>query len=237
VIQTFFIDHVLKARTFSIGHDSGGREHIGLCWQTHRQRQQIAFADQISEQDRARHRRELRGIEARAVADRFAPIHHADARTWTWTKLLGRRGADSQHFLSWKRTSTTACRRHRQRLAHLAHTARTAPAFRMAQRLWPQWKDIFAAREFSIYETKTTPDFSSVHMLLERISSAMAATNRASASWYSSAKNSTTALQAGLPPARSPDALDLRHPEHVVALDAPDQPPRVVQYTGNTFHI
>jgi len=61
-------------------------------------------------------------------------------------------------------------------------------------------------------------------MLLEADSSAMAHRNRASASWYSSAGTSKAGASGGLAACEMLDAARSAHPEHVVALDAPDQP-------------
>jgi G3E family GTPase len=104
VIQTFFIDHVLKARTIlhSVTTVVDAR-HIGLrLADTPAAAEQIAFADQIIlNKTELITGGELEAIEARLRSlNRFAPIHHARRADVDLDKLLGRRGVDSQHFLS-----------------------------------------------------------------------------------------------------------------------------------------
>ena len=104
VIQTFFIDHVLKARTIldSVTTVVDAR-HIGLrLADTPAAAEQIAFADQIIlNKTELITGGELEAIEARLRSlNRSAPIHHARRADVDLDKLLGRRGVDSQHFLS-----------------------------------------------------------------------------------------------------------------------------------------
>jgi G3E family GTPase len=104
VIQTFFIDHVLKARTIldSVTTVVDAR-HIGLrLADTPAAAEQIAFADQIIlNKTELISGGELETIEARLRSlNQFAPIHHARRADVDLDKLLGRRGVDSQHFLS-----------------------------------------------------------------------------------------------------------------------------------------
>jgi G3E family GTPase len=103
VIQTFFIDHVLKARTVldsvTTVVDAG---HIGLrLGDSPAAAEQIAFADQIVlNKTELVTGGELRGIEARLrKLNQVAPIHHARRADVGLDKLLGRRGFDSQHFV------------------------------------------------------------------------------------------------------------------------------------------
>jgi G3E family GTPase len=104
VLQTFFIDHVLKARTVldSVTTVVDAR-HIGLrLADTPAAAEQIAFADQIIlNKTELVTGGELESIEARLrTLNQFAPIHHARRAEVALDKLLGRRGVDSQHFLA-----------------------------------------------------------------------------------------------------------------------------------------
>jgi G3E family GTPase len=104
VIQTFFIDHVLKARTIldSVTTVVDAR-HIGLrLADSPAAAEQIAFADQIVlNKTELVTGGELKAIEARLrKLNQLAPIHHARRAEVALDKLLGRRGVDSQHFLA-----------------------------------------------------------------------------------------------------------------------------------------
>jgi G3E family GTPase len=103
VIQTFFIDHVLNARTVldsvTTVVDAG---HIGLrLADTPAAAEQIAFADQIIlNKTELVTGGELEAVEARLrTLNQFAPIHRARRADVDLDKLLGRRGFDSQYFL------------------------------------------------------------------------------------------------------------------------------------------
>jgi G3E family GTPase len=103
VIQTFFIDHVLQARTIldSVTTVVDAR-HIGLrLVDTPAAAEQIAFADQIIlNKTELVTDAELEAVEARLrTLNQLAPIHHARHAEVALDKLLGRRGFDSQHFL------------------------------------------------------------------------------------------------------------------------------------------
>jgi len=104
VMQTFFIDHVIKARTVldSVTTVVDAR-HIGLrLGDSPAAAEQIAFADQIVlNKTELVTGGELEAVEARLrTLNRFAPIHHARRADVSLDKLLGRRGYDSEHFLS-----------------------------------------------------------------------------------------------------------------------------------------
>jgi G3E family GTPase len=104
VIQTFFIDHVLKARTIldSITTVVDAR-HIGLqLADSLAAAEQIAFADQIVlNKTELASGDELRAIEARLKKlNPTAPIHHAQRAVVSLDKLLGRRSFDMQHIFS-----------------------------------------------------------------------------------------------------------------------------------------
>jgi G3E family GTPase len=104
VIQTFFIDHVLKARTIldSVTTVVDAR-HIGLrLGDSPAAAEQIAFADQIVlNKTELAGGDELRAIEARLrKLNPMAPIHHAQRAVVSLDKLLGRRGFDNQQLLS-----------------------------------------------------------------------------------------------------------------------------------------
>jgi G3E family GTPase len=103
VMQTFFIDQVLKARTVldSITTVVDAR-HIGLrLADSPTAAEQIAFADQIVlNKTELVSGGELEAIEARLrTLNQFAPIHHARRAEVDLGKLLGHRGVDSRHFL------------------------------------------------------------------------------------------------------------------------------------------
>jgi G3E family GTPase len=103
VIQTFFMDHVLQARTIldSVTTVVDAR-HIGLrLVDTPAAAEQIAFADQIIlNKTELVTDAELEAVEARLrTLNQLAPIHHARRAEVALDKLLGRRGFDSQHFL------------------------------------------------------------------------------------------------------------------------------------------
>jgi G3E family GTPase len=104
VIQTFFIDHVLQARTIldSVTTVVDAR-HIGLrLADSPAAAEQIAFADQIVlNKTELVTGEELRAIEARLQKlNPFAPIHHARRADVDLDKLLGRRSFDMQRILS-----------------------------------------------------------------------------------------------------------------------------------------
>ena len=104
VIQTFFIDHVLQARTIldSVTTVVDAR-HIGLrLADSPAAAEQIAFADQIVlNKTELVADEELRAIEARLQKlNPFAPIHHARRADVDLDKLLGRRSFDTQRILS-----------------------------------------------------------------------------------------------------------------------------------------
>jgi G3E family GTPase len=104
VIQTFFIDHVLQARTLldSVTTVVDAR-HIGLrLADSPAAAEQIAFADQIVlNKTELVTGEELRAIEVRMKKlNPFAPIHHARRADVDLDKLLGRRSFDMQRILS-----------------------------------------------------------------------------------------------------------------------------------------
>jgi G3E family GTPase len=104
VIQTFFIDHVLQARTIldSVTTVVDAR-HIGLrLADSPAAAEQIAFADQIVlNKTELITGEELRAIEVRLQKlNPFAPIHHARRADVDLDKLLGRRSFDMQRILS-----------------------------------------------------------------------------------------------------------------------------------------
>lgn len=102
VIQTFFIDHVLKARTILDSVTTVvDAAHIGLrLADSPAAAEQIAFADQIIlNKTELVSGGELEAVEARLrTLNQFAPIHHARRAEVDLGKLLGHRGVDSQHF-------------------------------------------------------------------------------------------------------------------------------------------
>ncbi|HEY4444819.1 MAG TPA: GTP-binding protein [Steroidobacteraceae bacterium] len=104
VIQTFFIDHVLKARTILDSITTVvDAKHIGLrLADSPTAAEQIAFADQIVlNKTELVTGAELEAIEARLrTLNRLAPIHHARRADVDLDKLLGRRVFDHQQFLS-----------------------------------------------------------------------------------------------------------------------------------------
>jgi G3E family GTPase len=104
VIQTFFIDHVLKARTMldSVTTVVDAR-HIGLrLADSPAAAEQIAFADQIVlNKTELVTGGELEAIEARLrKLNQLAPIHRARRADVDLGKLLGHRGFDNQQFLA-----------------------------------------------------------------------------------------------------------------------------------------
>ena len=103
VIQTFFIDHVLKARTILDSVTTVvDAAHIGLrLADSPAAAEQVAFADQIIlNKTELVSGGELEAVEARLrTLNQFAPIHHARRAEVDLGKLLGHRGVDSQHFL------------------------------------------------------------------------------------------------------------------------------------------
>jgi G3E family GTPase len=104
VIQTFFIDEVLKARMVldSVTTVVDAR-HIGLrLADTPAAAEQIAFADQIIlNKTELVSGAELEAVEARLrTLNQFAPIHPARRAEVDLGKLLGRRGVDGQYFLT-----------------------------------------------------------------------------------------------------------------------------------------
>jgi G3E family GTPase len=103
VIQTFFIDHVLKARTLLDSVTTVvDAAHIGLrLADSPAAAEQIAFADQIIlNKTELVSGGELEAVEARVrTLNQFAPIHHARRAEVDLGKLLGHRGVGSQHFL------------------------------------------------------------------------------------------------------------------------------------------
>jgi G3E family GTPase len=104
VVQTFFIDHFLQARTFvdSVTTVVDSR-HVGLCLASSSEAiEQIAFADQIvlNKVDLVAND-ELRLIETRLkTLNPLAPIHRARRADVPLDKLLGRRSFDIQNILS-----------------------------------------------------------------------------------------------------------------------------------------
>jgi G3E family GTPase len=104
VIQTFFIDHVLQAKTIldSVTTVVDAR-HIGLrLGDSPAASEQIAFADQIVlNKAELASGDELRAIEARLrKLNPMAPIHRAQRADVGLDKLLGRRSFDNHQFLS-----------------------------------------------------------------------------------------------------------------------------------------
>jgi G3E family GTPase len=104
VVQTFFVDPFLQARTFvdSVTTVVDAR-HIGLCLASSSEAiEQIAFADQIVlNKTELVTAEELRLIEARLrKLSPLAPIHRAQRADVALDKLLGRRSFDIQHILS-----------------------------------------------------------------------------------------------------------------------------------------
>jgi G3E family GTPase len=103
VIQTFFIDQVLAARTLLDSVTTVvDAAHIGLrLGDSSAAAEQIAFADQIIlNKTELVDAGELAAVEARLrTLNQFAPIHHARRAEVELGKLLGHRGVDSQHLL------------------------------------------------------------------------------------------------------------------------------------------
>jgi G3E family GTPase len=109
VIQTFFIDHVLKARmvldSVTTVVDAA---HIGLrLVDTPAAAEQIAFADQIIlNKTELVGGAELKAVEARLrTLNPFAPIHPAQRAEVDLRQLLGHRGVDSQQLMSLRQFS------------------------------------------------------------------------------------------------------------------------------------
>ena len=109
VIQTFFIDHVLKARmvldSVTTVVDAA---HIGLrLADTPAAAEQIAFADQIIlNKTELVGGAELKAVEARLrTLNPFAPIHPAQRAEVDLGQLLGHRGVDSQQLMSLRQFS------------------------------------------------------------------------------------------------------------------------------------
>ncbi len=102
VIQTFFIDQMLAARTILDSVTTVvDAAHIGLrLGDSPAAAEQIAFADQIVlNKTELVSAGELAAVEARLrTLNQFAPIHHARRAEVDLGKLLGHRGVDSQHL-------------------------------------------------------------------------------------------------------------------------------------------
>ena len=104
VVQTFFVDHFLQARTFVDSVTTVvDAKHIGLRLADSAEAvEQIAFADQIVlNKTELVAEDELRAIEARLrKLNPLAPIHRAQRAEVALDRLLERRGFDLQHILS-----------------------------------------------------------------------------------------------------------------------------------------
>jgi G3E family GTPase len=112
LIQTFFIDHVLKARmvldSVTTVVDAA---HIGLrLADTPAAAEQIAFADQIIlNKTELVGGAELKAVEARLrTLNPFAPIHPAQRAEVDLRQLLGHRGVDSQQLMSLRQFSDSS---------------------------------------------------------------------------------------------------------------------------------
>jgi G3E family GTPase len=104
VLQTFFVDHVLQAKTILDSVTTVvDAKHIGLrLADSPEAAEQIAFADQIVlNKTELVTRDELRCVEARLKQlNPFAPIHRARRADVDLAKLLGRRSPDLPQFLA-----------------------------------------------------------------------------------------------------------------------------------------
>jgi G3E family GTPase len=174
VIQTFFIDHVLKAR---IVLDSVttvvDAAHIGLrLADTPAAAEQIAFADQIIlNKTELVGGAELEAVEARLrTLNPFAPIHRARRAEVDLGQLLGQRGADSRQILNLRPVSDPP---HDECISSVSLTSHTPLD---GAKLSDWLEELVAAHGVDLLRGKGIFDlqgeerrlvFQSVHMLLE----------------------------------------------------------------------
>ena len=174
VIQTFFIDHVLKAR---IVLDSVttvvDAAHIGLrLADTPAAAEQIAFADQIIlNKTELVSGAELEAVEARLrTLNPFAPIHPARRAEVDLGQLLGQRGVDSRQILNLRPVAGAP---HDECISSVSLTSHTPLD---GAKLSDWLEDLVAADGVDLLRGKGIFDlrgeerrlvFQSVHMLLE----------------------------------------------------------------------
>jgi G3E family GTPase len=174
VIQTFFIDHVLKAR---IVLDSVttvvDAAHIGLrLADTPAAAEQIAFADQIIlNKTELVGGAELEAVEARLrTLNPFAPIHRARRAEVDLGQLLGQRAVDSRQILNLRPVAGAP---HDQCISSVSLTSHTPLD---GAKLSDWLEDLVAADGVDLLRGKGIFDlrgeerrlvFQSVHMLLE----------------------------------------------------------------------
>lgn len=174
VIQTFFIDHVLKARTFLDSVTTVvDAAHIGLrLADTPAAAEQIAFADQIIlNKTELVGAAELEAVEARLrTLNPFAPIHPARRAEVDLGQLLGQRGVDSQQILNLRQVSEAP---HNECISSVSLTSHTPLD---GAKLSDWLEGLVAAHGADILRGKGIFDlqgeerrlvFQSVHMLLE----------------------------------------------------------------------
>jgi G3E family GTPase len=174
VIQTFFIDHVLKARVVLDSVTTVvDAAHIGLrLADSSVAAEQIAFADQIIlNKTELVSGAELEAVEARLrTLNPFAPIHRARRAEVDLGQLLGHRGVDSQQISSLRPVTGAP---HDECISSVSLTSHTPLD---GAKLSDWLEDLVAAQGVDILRGKGIFDlrgeerrlvFQSVHMLLE----------------------------------------------------------------------